>query len=40
MISDFGEAIKRDFTFRSFLIEYDYDLEILGEKYLISIGAI
>ena len=40
MISDFGEAIKRDFTFRSFLIEYDYELEILGEEYLISIGAI
>lgn len=40
MITDFGEAVKQDFTFRSFLIEYDYELEILGEEYLKSIGAI
>lgn len=40
IIRDFYVATMDNETFGNFLINYDCELELLGEKYLISIGAI
>ena len=32
-------ATLENFTLESFMINYDYEMELLGEDYLISIGV-
>ena len=36
----FVATLEDEYTFGEFLIEYDFEMEVLGEEYLESTGAI